>query len=47
MLALSATGMLLPDLFRDQGFALDAWRVNDPVTLLVAVPLLYVSFAPE
>ncbi len=45
MLAQSATGMLLPGLYRDQGFALDAWRVNDPVTLFVAVSVLFVSLA--
>lgn len=45
MVAQSATGMLWPGLYRDQGFALDAWRVNDPVTLLVAVPVLFVSLA--
>ena len=45
MLAQSATGMLLPGLYRDQAFALDAWRVNDPVTLLIAVPALFVSLA--
>ncbi len=45
MLVQSATGMLLPGLYRDQGFALEAWRVNDPVTLFVAVPVLFVSLA--
>ncbi len=43
MAAQSATGMLFIDLYRDDGFALDAWRVNDPVTLFVAVPLAFAS----
>lgn len=43
MLAQSATGMLFFRLYRDRGFVLDAWRVNDPVTLFVAFPLVLVS----
>jgi hypothetical protein len=43
MLAQSATGILFSSLYRDQAFALDAWRINDRVTLLVAVPLLFIS----
>ncbi|MDZ7708069.1 MAG: hypothetical protein U5J97_09325 [Trueperaceae bacterium] len=45
MLVQSATGMLLPGLYRDPAFALAAWRVNDPVTLFVAVPVLFASLA--
>lgn len=39
----AGTGMAFPGLYRDVGFVLDAWRVNDPVTLFVAVPLALVS----
>lgn len=39
----SATGMLCFGLYRDEQFALDAWRVNDPVTFFVAVPLVFAS----
>jgi len=41
----AATGMAFPGLYRDVGFALDAWRVNDPVTLFIAVPLAFASLA--
>jgi hypothetical protein len=40
MAAQAGTGMLFPALYRDEAFALQAWRVNDAVTLLAAVPLL-------
>lgn len=43
MAAQSASGMLFSGLYRDESFALDAWRVNDPVTLFVAVPLAFAS----
>lgn len=43
MAAQSATGMLCFGLYRDDQFALDAWRVNDPVTFFVAVPLVFAS----
>ncbi len=33
-------GILAPGLYRDEAFALAAWRVNDPVTLLFALPVL-------
>ncbi len=33
-------GMFAPGLYRDDTFALDAWRLNDPVTLLLALPTL-------
>jgi hypothetical protein len=39
----AASGMLFFRLYRDQAFALAAWRVNDPMTLFVAVPVLFVS----
>lgn len=45
MVVQSVTGMLFFRLYRDQQFALDAWRVNDAVTLFVAVPLVFVSLA--
>jgi hypothetical protein len=45
MAAQSAAGMLFFGLYRDQQFALDAWRVNDPVTFFVAVPLVFTSLA--
>jgi hypothetical protein len=45
MAAQAATGMAFVGLYRDVGFALDAWRVNDPVTLFVAVPLALASLA--
>jgi hypothetical protein len=41
----SGSGMLLFGLYRDQQFALDAWRVNDPFTFFVAVPLVFASRA--
>jgi hypothetical protein len=41
----AATGMVFVGLYRDQGFALDAWRVNDPVTLFAAVPIAFASLA--
>jgi hypothetical protein len=41
----AASGMAFVGLYRDQGFALDAWRVNDPVTLFVAVPIAFASLA--
>ncbi len=34
------SGMVAPDLYRDDSFALNAWRLNDPVTLLLALPTL-------
>jgi hypothetical protein len=43
MAAQAATGIAFPRLYRDVGFALDAWRVNDPVTLFVASPIALVS----
>jgi hypothetical protein len=43
MAAQSATGMLFFSLYRDQAFALEAWRINDPVTLFVATPLVLIS----
>lgn len=45
MAAQSATGIAFPGLYRDVGFALDAWRVNDPVTLFVATPIALVALA--
>lgn len=39
----SSTGIIFFDLYRDGSFALQAWRINDPVTLAVAVPVLFVS----
>jgi len=45
MAAQAATAMAFPGLYRDVGFALDAWRVNDPVTLLVATPTALVALA--
>jgi len=41
----SGTGMLFSGLYRDQQFALEAWRVNDPVTFFVAVPVIFASLA--
>jgi hypothetical protein len=41
----AATGTAFPGLYRDVGFALDAWRVNDPVTLLVATPVAVAALA--
>lgn len=41
----SASGIVFPGLYRDEGFALDAWRVNDPITLMLAVPTLAVALA--
>lgn len=43
MLAQSMTGILNPALYRDEGFALAAWQVNDPLTLVLAVPVLILS----
>jgi hypothetical protein len=43
MVAQAATGIAFPRLYRDVGFALDAWRINDPVTLLVASPIALAS----
>jgi hypothetical protein len=45
MAAQAATGTAFPGLYRDVGFALDAWRVNDPVTLIVATPIALASLA--
>lgn len=45
MAAQAGTGMAFPGLYRDAGFALDAWRVNDPVTAFVATPIAVVSLA--
>jgi hypothetical protein len=45
MVAQAATGMAFPRIYRDVGFALDAWRVNDPVTLFVASPIAFVALA--
>lgn len=39
----ASTGMALPRLYRDDAFALEAWRLNDPFTLLVALPVLLVA----
>jgi hypothetical protein len=39
MVVQSVSGILVPGVYRDVGFALDAWRVNDPVTLVVATPV--------
>ena len=39
----SAGGLLIPSLYRDNAFVLSTWRGNDLVTLVVAVPLLVVS----
>lgn len=38
--AQSAAGLLLPHLYRDEAWALAAWRGNDLVSLLVAAPAL-------
>jgi hypothetical protein len=43
MAAQAATAIAFPGLYRDTGFALDAWRVNDPVTLFVALPTAVTS----
>ncbi|MFZ5442441.1 MAG: hypothetical protein ACOZQL_20700 [Myxococcota bacterium] len=41
MLTQAATGLLVPSLYRDpQPWVLSAWRGNDVVTLVVAVPVL-------
>ncbi len=41
LMALQAIGgMIAPNLYRDEAFALNAWRLNDPVTLLLAIPTL-------
>jgi hypothetical protein len=45
MAAQAATGMAFPGVYRDVGFALDAWRVNDPVTAFVATPIAVASWA--
>lgn len=45
MAAQAGTGMAFPGVYRDVGFALDAWRVNDPVTALVATPIALASLA--
>jgi hypothetical protein len=41
----AGAAMLLSELYRDEAFALDAWRVNDPVTLFAAVSLALASLA--
>lgn len=38
-------GTFWSGVYRDEGFALDAWRVNDPVTAFVAVPLALAALA--
>lgn len=43
MLVQSATGMLFFGIYRDQEFALEAWRLNDPITFFIAFPLVVVS----
>jgi hypothetical protein len=45
MAAQAALGLARPGVYRDVGFALDAWRVNDPVTLFVAVPVAVAALA--
>ena len=45
MAAQSTTGIAFPGLYRDVGFALDAWRVNDPVTLFAATPIALAALA--
>jgi len=45
MAAQAAAGLAFPGVYRDVGFALDAWRVNDPVTLLVATPVALTALA--
>lgn len=44
MAAQALGGMVAPGLYRDDAFALNAWRLNDPVTLLLALPTLVLSF---
>jgi len=41
----TAMGMALPGLYRDVGFALDAWRVNDPITLFIAASIALAALA--
>ena len=41
----SAGGLLIPGLYRDNLFVVSAWKGNDLVTLLFAVPLLVISLA--
>jgi hypothetical protein len=41
----SVVGTFWSGVYRDEGFALDAWRVNDPVTAFLAVPLAFAALA--
>lgn len=41
--AASLAGLLAPELYRDEPLVRDGWRVNDAVTLLVALPVLLVA----
>ncbi|TVR58305.1 MAG: hypothetical protein EA426_10390, partial [Spirochaetaceae bacterium] len=43
MVIQSLSGIIFFYLYRDGSFALQAWRINDPVTLGLAVPVLAVS----
>lgn len=43
MAAQALSGMVAPGLYRDDVFALNAWRLNDPVALLLALPTLVLS----
>jgi hypothetical protein len=43
MTAQAAIAIALPGLYRDEDWALEAWRLNDIVTLALAVPLLVVA----
>ncbi len=45
MTAQSFAGVGWPGVYRDEGFALDAWRLNDPITLGLAVPITAVALA--
>ena len=36
----AAVAILMPDLYRDEEWALEAWRLNDIVTFVLAVPVL-------
>jgi hypothetical protein len=41
--AQAVSGIAFPGLYRDEAFALNAWRLNDPITLILAVPVLVVA----
>lgn len=41
----AVAGLAAPGVYRDTGFALEAWRVNDPVTAFVAVPVALAAWA--